>query len=214
MASHLPGNCNVIADEKIEDRSQLQGLDAAAEQVKTAVEYLAGTDRSVCVGMERSAPQFREFAAATRGVGDQRLRLELERVSRICFSPIRSYSSLLSENKERESRSRSSVFSMAISTLVSPPVANVDQISSGSSSASSLVTLINARPTPINTVKEIPSSLVKVIRRRFENKGFSKETVVLLMESVLVYTTASYKSAWRNWVNWNHKRFRIPCLLL
>lgn len=185
-------------------------MDAAAGQLQTTIENLASSDRPLCVGLECSASQFRELATADQGFSDQRIRVELAGVARLSLSPIRSYPTLLGQDKERESGHRSRGSSLALSALVSPSIANVDRFPSDSNSVLSLVTLANARATPTNPVKEIPASQVEVVRRRFESKGFSKGTVDILMESVCESTTASYESAWKNWVNWNHKQGSDP----
>jgi hypothetical protein len=181
-------------------------LDAATGQVQTTIRNLAGSDRPLCVGLECSASQLRELATAAQGFGDQRIRVELAGVDRLRLSLIRSYPTLLGQDKERESGHRSRGSSLALPAMVSPSIANVLRSPSDSISTSSLVTLANARATPTNQVKEIPASRMEIVRRRFENKGFSKGTVDILMESVRESTSASYESAWKNWVNWNHKQ--------
>jgi hypothetical protein len=150
------------------------------------------------------------LATAAQGFGDQRIRVELAGVYRLRLSPIRSYPTLLGQDKERESGHRSCGSSLALPALVSPSIANVNRFPSDSISTSSLVTLANARATPTNQVKEIPASRMEIVKRRFENKVFSKETVDILMESVRESTSASYESAWKNWVNWNNKKGSDP----
>lgn len=185
-------------------------MDAATGQVQTTIRNLAGSDRPLCVGLECSASQLRELATAAQGFGDQRIRVELAGVDRLRLSLIRSYPTLLGQDKERESGHRSCGSSLALPALVSPSIANVNRFPSDSISTSSLVTLANARATPTNQVKEIPASRMEIVKRRFENKVFSKETVDILMESVRESTSASYESAWKNWVNWNNKKGSDP----
>ena len=95
---------------------------------------------------------------------------------------------------------------MAFAALVAAAIGNGNrhatclQVPSSSSSVERII------PTSATTVGQAPLVRLDVIRRRFQERGFSPQVMELLLASSRSSTTNAYQSAWNAWLRWNMAR--------
>ena len=95
---------------------------------------------------------------------------------------------------------------MAFAALVDAAIGNGNRRSPCLPVSSSVFVLERFAPTSASTVGQVPLVRLDVIRRRFQERGFSPQVIELSLASSRSSTTNSYQFAWNAWLRWNVER--------
>ena len=187
-------------------------MDVTGERISEVVQLVGDKHRSLCSCLERPASDVRFVASSTGSVGSECLFSQLDRSSGLCVSTVCPYSSLPGEAQTGTSGPGSCLPPLALSGLVSAPVADVGGLSSRSLVGFTSGPLPDSRSPSSSAVRQIPSDRLEVVRRRFKDRGLSEDVITLLLGHNRDTTSATYQSAWNGWVDWNDKRDSDPLL--
>jgi hypothetical protein len=132
---------------------------------------------------------------------NERFFSQLAGPSGVCIPPICPHPAGSSENQERRSQFGIGLPNLAVTGLVPPLVTAIDRLPSHFRPGFAPDSLPNNGAAPITTIQQIRSIRLDVVRRRFQDRGFSDEVVKLLLESNRKTTATTYQSAWNGWVD-------------
>ncbi|XP_045023808.1 uncharacterized protein LOC116936180 isoform X2 [Daphnia magna] len=127
--------------------------------------------------------------------------MQLEKCRWLSLSPLFPYSSLSGEDKERTVHSHHGMPSMAKSTMVSPYI-RVSVRHTKNLTTRPPITDLSIRKSASARGGQPYASRLETIRIGLESKGFSGNTVKVLLAGSRTSTLSTYESAWRNWNNW------------
>lgn len=126
--------------------------------------------------------------------------------SSVRFSALRLNPALPGEDQERESRYGVNLPVMAFAALVTAAVGNGNRHSLCLPVSSSAFALKRFAPTSAPAVGQVHPVRLDVIRRRFQERGFSSQVIELLLASTRSSTANAYQFAWNAWLHWNVAR--------
>ena len=199
-AEHLPGVCNVVADQE-------SGMDVGRQGVqKNSLSPGAAHDRFVCLPAEQPAGEVCQLAAGSIYSANRRLSDVVEGEDRICLPPLQSDRQMPPEGVAGGLHSDSSCADMENTALVpstpgdaggiSSPVTNIQVSTEGSIQQGS----------PLTRKKAVAVSRLESLRQHQATGGISGKASRLLLSGWSKGTNATYQSGWSKWAGWCDSR--------
>ena len=182
-----------------------EGLPAVGLSVRPVL------NRPVCLPLEHTDTSIFQLETRPAGNGGGCSGPSLELGTPICVPPLCPNRSLPTESAQRaDGVTTVGSTDLASSSLVPPPVVNVEQRPGDPTIIPRPTSESSAGTTPSDPEPPPCSSRVAHIRNTLANQGISQESAAIICKSWRKGTAKSYDSAWRRWVSWCDQRSVDP----